>query len=348
MRISPAIQRIGLAFLFAGVCAAAPPPPILIGPGITPPKLLHAVDPSYTDDALRAGIWGSVAFEMVVDDTGKPTDISLVSPLGYGLDEEAETAVSQWRFSPARKNGKPVSVFAIIQVNFNLRGHAVYIHLEELRTQFNMALPHLKDPDKKRQQKAIETIQKLAKEKFGPAMYLLAQLLQTGEVIPRNSGRADELMDGAAKAHYGPALFQVGSLLYELKTSTGDAENGLRMIEKAAHFGSYRAQLFMGNRFNDGRDIPRDPDRASQYFRLCASMGHTDCEVDLAKLLINTPNRRPHEYLQAIAWLQLATEQGRPEARDLLGKEMPHLTSEQISAAQRLQAKLVHKVEVRP
>jgi TonB family protein len=37
-----------------------------------------------------------------------------------GLDEKAIEAVKQWRFAPARKDGKPVPVAVDVEVNFRL------------------------------------------------------------------------------------------------------------------------------------------------------------------------------------------------------------------------------------
>ena len=38
-----------------------------------------------------------------------------------GLDEAAATAVSKWKFDPAKKAGQPVAVQLNIEVNFRLR-----------------------------------------------------------------------------------------------------------------------------------------------------------------------------------------------------------------------------------
>jgi hypothetical protein len=37
-------------------------------------------------------------------------DISVVTPVGYGLDEEAVKAVKKWRFKPGKGSGKPARV----------------------------------------------------------------------------------------------------------------------------------------------------------------------------------------------------------------------------------------------
>lgn len=78
-------------------------------------------------------------------------------------------------------------------------------------------------------------------------------------------------------------------------------------------------------------------------FRLFAATGHPDCQVRLGKLLLAVPERRERDYVQAIAWLKLAADQGQAEARELVEQESPQLTPEQVSAALRLKAQMVHK-----
>jgi TonB family protein len=41
--------------------------------------------------------------------------------LDPGLDAKAVAAVQSWKFQPASKDGKAVSVFATIEVNFKLK-----------------------------------------------------------------------------------------------------------------------------------------------------------------------------------------------------------------------------------
>ena len=44
-----------------------------------------------------------------------------VRGLGYGLDENALTALQQWRFSPAHRLGAAVDVIVEVAVEFKLR-----------------------------------------------------------------------------------------------------------------------------------------------------------------------------------------------------------------------------------
>ena len=93
---------------------------IRIGPGVTPPRLLHKVEPEYSSDARADHIQGTVVLQLAVNEKGRATGITVISPLGFGLDERAQAAVQTWEFAPGMKDGKPVPVMATIEVNFRL------------------------------------------------------------------------------------------------------------------------------------------------------------------------------------------------------------------------------------
>ena len=57
---------------------------------------------------------------LVVTPDGAAHGLRVVRSLGMGLDEKALEAVRQWRFEPARKDGKPVAVAVDVEVNFRL------------------------------------------------------------------------------------------------------------------------------------------------------------------------------------------------------------------------------------
>ena len=91
------------------------------GSGIEPPGLVHEVSPDYTEQARRAGLEGEVLLEIVVGPDGRVSDVRVVRRLGAGLDARAVDAVRQWRFTPARRLGTPVSVIVEVTVEFALR-----------------------------------------------------------------------------------------------------------------------------------------------------------------------------------------------------------------------------------
>jgi protein TonB len=91
-----------------------------IGGGVSPPQILSKIEPEYSEEARKAKFQGVVVLQIVVDEKGNPRDIKIVRPLGLGLDQKAIDAVEKWKFSPGKKDGKPVPVFAQIEVNFRL------------------------------------------------------------------------------------------------------------------------------------------------------------------------------------------------------------------------------------
>jgi len=90
------------------------------GDGITPPSVLYKVEAQYSDQAVKAGLEGTVVLYMEVGPNGQASNIRVVRGLGLGLDEKAIEAVSRWQFRPGMKDGQPVTVTVTIQVNFRL------------------------------------------------------------------------------------------------------------------------------------------------------------------------------------------------------------------------------------
>lgn len=81
---------------------------------------LHRVDPLYPDFARRARIQGTVVLLMTVDERGVPLQVRALD--GHpALQEAAMQAARQWRFEPARLDGRPVAASFRLTLNFRLR-----------------------------------------------------------------------------------------------------------------------------------------------------------------------------------------------------------------------------------
>ena len=79
--------------------------------------------PEYPADALLAGIEGVVNLRVLIDKTGRVTQVQLERSSGTpSLDQSAIRGVRQWRFSPARRGGFAVSYEVIVPVRFSIRG----------------------------------------------------------------------------------------------------------------------------------------------------------------------------------------------------------------------------------
>ena len=90
------------------------------GAGMSPPRADYQNDPEYSDEARKAKYQGTIVLSLVVDSSGAPRDVQIVTPLGLGLDEQAVKAVNSWRFRPGAKDGEPVSVAINVEVSFHL------------------------------------------------------------------------------------------------------------------------------------------------------------------------------------------------------------------------------------
>ena len=91
-----------------------------VGGGVSAPVLVYKKEPEYTEEARAAKYSGAVVLRISISPEGKAYDFQLVKSLGFGLDEKAVEAVSQWKFTPGKKDGIPVAVEATIEVNFRL------------------------------------------------------------------------------------------------------------------------------------------------------------------------------------------------------------------------------------
>ena len=83
-------------------------------------RLLTKPEPSYTVEARNHRITGTVILKAVFAKTGLVENIRVVSGLPYGLTERAIAAARQIKFTPAMKDGKPVSMWMQLEYNFNL------------------------------------------------------------------------------------------------------------------------------------------------------------------------------------------------------------------------------------
>src|SRR5258705_10924230 len=78
--------------------------------GMVPPKVTYYESPKYTPAAIKNGIEGVVTVQAEFDIDGNFRVLRILNGLRYGLDETALAALSGWRFVPAYRSGRRVSV----------------------------------------------------------------------------------------------------------------------------------------------------------------------------------------------------------------------------------------------
>jgi TonB family protein len=93
--------------------------PVSLPEDLSQKLLLQKVQPSYPEQALRAGVQGPVVLQAWIARDGTIRDLKLVR--GYlVLGQAAYQAVKQWRYKPYLQNGRAVEAETYITVNFKL------------------------------------------------------------------------------------------------------------------------------------------------------------------------------------------------------------------------------------
>lgn len=89
-----------LAALLLAACAAKP--------AFEPAMLVHSVQPAYPPPLEEEGIAGRAIVRMRIDTRGSVSEAQVLSATHPLFARSAVRAVSQYRFTPAKQNGRPV------------------------------------------------------------------------------------------------------------------------------------------------------------------------------------------------------------------------------------------------
>lgn len=74
--------------------------------------------PVYPEKALRERVRGLVILRVLVSETGEPLEVEVVSGARQDLTDAAIAAAKQWKFEPARKDGRAVRSHATVRFQF--------------------------------------------------------------------------------------------------------------------------------------------------------------------------------------------------------------------------------------
>lgn len=108
-----------IGILLLGITATAQEQVYRPGDGVTAPVAIERPKPDYTPDALTAKVEGIVTLECVVSSDGSVREGRVTKPLFASLDEAALHTLSQWKFKPGTKDGKPVPVRINVEMSFS-------------------------------------------------------------------------------------------------------------------------------------------------------------------------------------------------------------------------------------
>jgi TonB family protein len=89
-----------------------------VSTGIISPKLISSVDVSTEGDLISnlPNFEREAVVDLVVDESGKPSDLKIVKSVGPAMDKNVLAAVSQFRYKPGTLDNQPTAVPLTLEV----------------------------------------------------------------------------------------------------------------------------------------------------------------------------------------------------------------------------------------
>jgi TonB family protein len=123
LEIPDSVKRIGYGLRTAQVVSGSSflsyLEPVSLPEDLAQKLLLQKVQPSYPEQAIRAGLQGPVILQAWIARDGTIRDLKLVRGSLF-LGRAAYNAVKQWRYQPYLLNGRPVEAQTYVTVDFRL------------------------------------------------------------------------------------------------------------------------------------------------------------------------------------------------------------------------------------
>ncbi|MCH8040148.1 MAG: sel1 repeat family protein [Nitrospinae bacterium] len=147
----------------------------------------------------------------------------------------------------------------------------------------------------------------------------------------------EELQSRAEQGH-ARAQFNLAGMFAEGLGVPQDFQEALRWAHLAAEQGLAIAQGKLGALYYIGEDVAQDYQEAAKWFHLAATQGNAKAQFNLGGMYYEGKGL-PTDYVLAHLWLTRAAEQGFPKAVTLRETLEGVMIPEQLSEAQRLEAK---------
>jgi protein TonB len=86
-----------------------------------PATFVRGDKPLHSAQAARARVQGVVLVDALIERDGTVSEVQVLKPLPFGLDQAAASAVRTWKFRPAEDRGRVVRSVQRIEVSFDPR-----------------------------------------------------------------------------------------------------------------------------------------------------------------------------------------------------------------------------------
>ena len=123
--ITRALAVLTAAFLASSLASAQ-------APAITPPELLEFVEADFPASERDHAEGASVTLQIAIAASGEVVGVAVIGSAGDAFDAAALSAVRQFRFAPATRNGQPIAVRIEYVYDFVFREEEVAVTTAEL------------------------------------------------------------------------------------------------------------------------------------------------------------------------------------------------------------------------
>ena len=109
-------------------------------------RLISTFEPESNEYAQAHAVAGMALYHTVIGADGKPAEIAVARPIGFGLDENAVAAIRKATFEPAIKDGKPVPVLLDLVVQFRIYSKRTAVRTDANKPAEDTSEPSLPGP----------------------------------------------------------------------------------------------------------------------------------------------------------------------------------------------------------
>jgi len=109
-------------------------------------RLITTFEPESNEYAQAHAVAGMALYHTVIGADGKPGEIAVARPIGFGLDENAVAAIRKATFEPAIKDGKPVPVLLDLVVQFRIYSKQTAVRTDPNKPAEGTSEPSLPGP----------------------------------------------------------------------------------------------------------------------------------------------------------------------------------------------------------
>lgn len=170
-------------------------------------------------------------------------------------------------------------------------------------------------------QLAIESYEYAANHGVGDASFMLATIYRDGKGVPQDPNKQFVYMKKACDANVPVACFFLAECYHDGIGVEPNPEKELECLEKGVLIGNNELKTACaaatGERYFNGNGVPKDIDKAMEYWHIAAELGHVGSMMALGQIYENVDGRT--NTAKALQYYTAASEQGVARAYVKLG-----------------------------